>query len=236
MRLQTNTLPTSPGGASLSWPQVWMRALTQPSVVTYEELIRDPGARPGRAYIWVVVASLIEFFVVMLGQLALVGSFGGDLQDALPMIGLLGSSVLICGAPIVAVLSLLALMISAGISQLVAGALGGIGTYSRLVYAIAAYLAPLSIITSVLGLIPFLGVCLIFPLGIYAIVLNVIAIKAVNQFDWGKAILSSAAILGMILGIAVVLAAVVILILALLGPAVGNVFSNIIETLPTPGP
>ena len=114
----------------------------------------------------------------------------------------------------------------------VAGALGGTGSYSKLAFAFAAYLAPLSVISSVLGLIPYVN-CLAFPLGIYGIVLNVTAVKAVNQLSWGKAIAASVVILA---GVVIGVACLTIVILALLGPAIGNVFSNIIQEIGTPVP
>ena len=58
------------------------------------------------------------------------------------------------------------------------------------------------------------------------------AVKAVNQFGWGKAIASS------VLPLALILVPVaVIAILLLLGPVIGNVFSNIVgEMALTPVP
>jgi hypothetical protein len=110
--------------------------------------------------------------------------------------------------------------------------LGGVGSHSELVYAQAAFLAPLTLMIDVLGVIPFIN-CLIFPLAIYGVVLNVISIKAVNRFGWGKAIASSVLIWGAALWLVSVF---VIVILALTGPAVGHVFSNIIQEIGTPTP
>ncbi|MDD5466364.1 MAG: hypothetical protein PHS96_01020 [Anaerolineales bacterium] len=72
--------------------------------------------------------------------------------------------------------------------------------------------------------------CLALPLGLYGLVLNVIAIKAVNQFSYGKAIATLALI---ILGVLMVSAFIAAIVFVTLAPAVGNVFSNIIErTIP----
>jgi hypothetical protein len=129
----------------------------------------------------------------------------------------------------------LGLMISAGLTQLIASALGGTGSYSKLVYAFATYSAPLAIISSIVGSIPYVNY-LAFPLSIYGMVLNVIAVKAVNQFGWGKAIASSWLILASILLVVVLVAVMVIAILTLLGPIIGSVFSGIIQGLETPVP
>jgi hypothetical protein len=195
-------------------------------VATFEGLVQDPNATERRAYTWIFVSALIGLAISAL--LGIV--FGTSTPESPEATGVMvGSSLtcLICGAPISAGLSVLGLMIMAGITQLIAGALGGTGTYSKLVYAFAAYTAPLTLITSVLGAIPYINF-LTVPLVIYGMVLNVIAVRAVHQFGWGKAIASSVVIL---VGILVLVAIVVIAILLLLGPVVGNVFSNIVENI-----
>ena len=110
--------------------------------------------------------------------------------------------------------------------------LGGTGTYAKLAYAFAAYLAPLTLVSSFISAIPLVN-CLTLPIAIYGIVLNVIAVKAVHQFGWGKALASSVLVFA---GILLVVAVGVIVILALLGPAIGTVFSNIVEGITTPVP
>jgi hypothetical protein len=223
------SLPPVPAGATLSWSQVWISAITRPSVETFERIIGDPRASSTRAYGWIVVSALIAFGISMLEQSIFPTQTGFGSQETVFNSPLL---LIVCGAPFVVVFSILGLMIGAGITQLIAGALGGSGTYSRLAYAFAAYLAPLSLLSSLIGSIPFVQ-CLAFPLGIYGIVLNVIAVKAVNRFDWGRAVASSLLILAAIL---VLVGIVIIIVLVLLGPAIGNVFSNILQNLGTPVP
>jgi hypothetical protein len=199
-------------------------------VATFEGIANDPNATTSRAYTWVAVSALIGYVISVVFQIML--GTGSSLLSQPGRAGAAGAAgvagfgltTLICCAPVVVVLSVLGLMISAGITQLIASALGGTGTYSKLVYAIAAYIAPLTIVSTVLGSIPLIN-CLDYLIGIYGIVLNVIAVKAVHQFGWGKAIASSFLILAAILFF---VAIVVIVILALLGPAIGNIFSNIV--------
>ncbi|NCQ35776.1 hypothetical protein GW813_12060, partial [bacterium] len=72
----------------------------------------------------------------------------------------------------------------------------GTGSYSQLVYAAAAFTAPLMLISgaiSALSLIltPYIVLCfsiLSIGLGIYALVLWVVAVKGVNGFGWGEAV------------------------------------------------
>lgn len=72
--------------------------------------------------------------------------------------------------------------------HLIAMAFGGGGNYTRTVYAVAAFLAPMTIITSLLAAIPLIGQCLTFPLGLYNLVLNVQGIKAAHDLSNGAAI------------------------------------------------
>jgi hypothetical protein len=67
----------------------------------------------------------------------------------------------------------------------IARALGGYGTYKELSYAFGAYLAPLGIIGSVLFMVPYIN-CLTIPIGIYAVFLNILAIKSVHRFSHGE--------------------------------------------------
>lgn len=211
---------------SYSWSEVWVNALTKPSVETYEDIVADPNASASKAYAWVLITSFISY-VITIGVSFFLDAILGT--SGLEQVGFLesitGSILLVmCCAPILALFAVLGLAINAGISQFVAGLLGGTGTYNQLAYAFGAYQAPLTLITSFFSAIPYLN-CLGFLFGLYAIVLNITAIKAVNRFDWGRAIASSVVV---ILGVIAVVAVMVIIVLALLGPAIGSVFSNII--------
>jgi hypothetical protein len=98
----------------------------------------------------------------------------------------------ICGVicvPVGAALAVVFLIISVGLQHLVARAIGGKGIFDDLVYASAAFAAPLSLISAALGMVPLLGCFSIF-LGLYALGLSVIAIKAVHRLDTGRAIIA----------------------------------------------
>lgn len=214
-----DSMPASP---ALSWSEAWLRALVQPSVGTFERIANNPNASPTKAYLWTFISAFIGFGFSFALSLVLIipvilGSFGTpEFGTALPVLLL----ALVCGIPLSAALSVLGLVITAGITQVIAGFLGGTGTYAKLVYTLAAYLAPLSLISLVVGAIPLVN-CLLFLLVIYALALNVIAVKAVNQFDWGKAIASS---LPVLLVITLALVVVASIFFALVRPAMENAF------------
>ena len=141
--------------------------------------------------------------------------------------------MMVCLAPISAVFAVAGLLLYAGIAHVFARLLDGTGSYSDLVYAYAAFMAPLSLLTSILFAIPFLNFCLSIPAAIFYLILAVIAVSAVNQLGTGKSLIS--VVVGPI-GIALFVVCGVIFLLMLAGPQIGDVFSSIIEELSTPIP
>jgi uncharacterized protein YjbI with pentapeptide repeats len=189
---------------SYSWSEVWFGALIQPSVKTFEGFAQDPKATSTRAYTWIFTSALVSALILILIQLVLLGSV--DIV-----------------APIVAVIvPVVAFAVSTGITYVIARALGGTGTYAQHAFAVAAYVAPLALISNVVSLIPYVNL-LNYLLVVYGIVLQVIAIKAVHRFGWGKAIVP--------LSPFILIAIAVIAFLLLIGPVVGEVYSDIVEDI-----
>jgi Yip1 domain len=229
--MNANQSPNALSSAPQPWYQAWADAVTKPNVQAYEGIVSRPGVTTARAFLWVFLSTTIGYGLTFL----LLRAFPGydPLSSRAGAPDLASSALLfVCLGPIAGVFSVLGLIIVAGVSQSVARALGGTGTFAQLAYAIAAYTSPISIISSVIAFIPLVR-CLGLPIGLYALFLNVIAVKAVHHLSWGRALLSSTAVLA---GILVLVACLAIVALALMGPAIGNVFSNIITDLGTPTP
>ena len=112
----------------------------------------------------------------------------------------------LCGAPIAAALSTLFFAIGVFIVQWIAKMFGGRGNADQLAYAMASISAPYAIVAGFLTLlaaIPYVGLCFSAILsigGIYIFVLNVMAVKGVNQISWGAAI-GSLIIPGLVIGL-----------------------------------
>lgn len=140
----------------------------------------------------------------------------------------------ICASPIAGLLSILFFAIGVAIVQWIAKLFSGVGSYEKLAYAFGAISLPLTLITSILslfGAIPFVGVCtgiLSFGLSIFAIYLQVAAVKAVNRFGWGQA---AGSVLIPLFVILFFCGCVVIGGLMLLGPVIGDVFGQINQGL-----
>ena len=140
-----------------SWINIWVDALTKPSVDTFERLTDDPHATIRRAFIWMFITGALGAIVSALVNLGLTAGSGAE--------GILGFSslILICLVPVGGLLAVLGLIISAGITQAIATVLGGEGSFSKLAYAYASYAAPLSLVSGALSSIPFVQ-CLPFRL------------------------------------------------------------------------
>lgn len=175
----------------LSWWQSWTSALFKPSVLTFERIANDPQASTMRAALWIFFSALVSLFISVPLSLVLNPNLVTQLQQAG---GELGSTLtaalglMLCVVPFSAALSTFGMMISTALIQLTARLLGGQGTFEGTFNALAAITAPVTPVSALLGAIPLVGGCLALPLGLYVLVLDVIAVKASNRFGWGAAI------------------------------------------------
>ncbi len=184
-----------PSGIS-EWFSVWRDAVTKPNEQTFANMAQSPNAKLTTAILWVFLGALISSFLTSLAPNAF---FTRMMQNYNVDTSRLGGGVgaflirVICGAPIAAVIGVVFFLIIVGIIYLLAKVFGGRGTFDQLAYALAAIQTPISLVTGVLGLlaaIPVISICfgvLSLLLGLYAIVLNIMAVKGVNQFGWGQA-------------------------------------------------
>ncbi len=219
--------------SSESFFQVWIRALTRPSEQTYAALASGPNVKAGTAYLWIFIGYLVQFFLASLVQgvavRRLMDQFGnGGLTEFTSGIG--GRLVvMVCGAPIAAVIGTIFFAIGVFIVQWLAKLFGGRGSADQLAYVLAAILTPLLLISGVVSLlsaIPYVGFCfnLIWALvTLYVIVLEVMAVKGVNQFGWGAAI-GSLFIPGLV--VAFICGCLAVASTAVLGTAVRDIFQQ----------
>lgn len=214
MNMPVSSAPTPSSGGSKSFFQVWIDALTKPNENTFAEIATSPNAKATTAYIWVFVGYLVEFFLSalvsgtrMASYRSLFQQYGLGKAAGLGGGGIVTTLILaICGGPILAVIATIFFAIWTAIIQWIAKMFHGQGTNEQLAYAFAAILAPFAIVSGVLSLfaaIPFVGFCfnaILAIAGIYAVVLNIMAVKGVNRFGWGEA-LGSVFIPGIVIGL-----------------------------------
>ena len=222
---------------SRSFFQTWVDALSKPREETYAAIAASPRARAMTGYLWVFLTSIAASLVTLIIQ-------GTTIRNRLAESGVAGEQLgngfggvvltLLCGAPIVAVLGTIFFAIGAALVQWIARMFGGKGTNDQLAYTMAAIAAPYSVISSVLVLlsaIPYVGFCFNIVLalaGVYVLVLQIMAVKGVNQFGWGPAI-GSFVLPGLAFGL--VCCCAVAIVLTLSGAAIGSVWSTINQSL-----
>jgi hypothetical protein len=237
----TPVMESRPGPAG--WFAIWIKAATKPSEQTFVEISESPDARMQTAFIWVFIAGTISGIVQAIIQAAYAAmgitpqipgleQFSQQPGDGGFAIGSLVGGI--CASPLVGLLSVLFFAIGIAITQWIAKLFGGTGTFEKLAYTSAAISVPFTIITSVLtllGVIPFVSICtsiISLILSFYVLYLQIMAVKAVNRFAWGPAI-GAVLIPGLV--ILFLCGCLVIGVLTLLGPAIGDVFSGINQSL-----
>jgi hypothetical protein len=147
-----------------------MAVIRQPSVSTFEEHEKNDLQA---ATIYIAIAAAIN------GVLA---ALSAAIQRT-PGVSLIGA--LIGGI----LFSLIGFYIYMGIVYLLGRAFGGTGNFGELTYDISLFSAPLSVVGSLLNLIPFLGPIAAFVLGLYEIYLTYLGIQSGLNLPKNKAIL-----------------------------------------------
>jgi hypothetical protein len=174
-------------GHMFPWYDVWITAVTQPNVDSYNALRFDPSATVTRASLWLVGAGVAYGLLV-----AILGILNPDLfveLNAMQQTGELSNPMpiivvsLLCAIPLLGLLNLLSAMISVGLAHTVATLMGGRGKFSDLLYLYAAFSVPMQVAGFGLGLIPVVGACLGLPLAFYNIYLYIIALRSVYDID-----------------------------------------------------
>ena len=232
MPSNTPVMESKPGPAG--WLPVWIKAVTKPYEQTFVDITEHPDVSSKTAYIWVFIAGtisgIIQAFSTTIRMATGVGSqylpqtTGGGGSVGVSLIGGL------CASPLAGLFSVIFFALFAAVIQWIAKLFGGTGTYEKLLYALAAITVPFTIVSSLfilLSVIPYVGICtgvISFGLAIYSLVLQIMAVKAVNRFGWGQAT-GSVFLPGCV--IFIFCACVVFGGLMLLGPVIRDTFEGI---------
>ena len=195
MNEQNDTPMSSEPSGIAGWFSTWVEAVTKPNEQTFARLAASPNAKMSTAFLWVFIGSLVNSLVVTLMQGAILGRMMQQFDiEGMPRMAMGGGFLsVICGAPIGAVVSVIFFAMFTGVVQWVAKMFGGKGTFEQLAYVFAAIAVPFTLISSLVTLlaaVPYVGFCfglVGFALAIYVIVLELMAVKGVNQFGWGQA-------------------------------------------------
>lgn len=220
---------------------VWSKVFTKPNAQTFLEITAHPDATAKNAYIWVFIAGTFSGLVT--GVMRFVVSMTA-INQAMPELsqvpgfsvgagigGLLGT---ICAAPLTGLFSVIGFTISVALIHWIARFLGGQGSFDKTAYAFGAITAPVTIITAFL--VPFYSIrfaafCilpLLLVLGVYAIFLQITAVKAVHGFGWLEAAI--AVFLPVIL-LVFLCAFAVLGIMKAVGPSLNNILQQLQPSL-----
>jgi hypothetical protein len=233
---QLSNAPITPAGPTSIF-QTWINALTKPNEQTYRDIATSPNAKATTAYLWMFLSSIVTYIFTFIIR-------GATIRDRLSASGIgtdrIGNGIvgiliaLICIVPILAAIGTLFFAIGVAIIQWIAKMFGGTGTFDQMAYTFAAISVPYSLVSAVfilLSAIPFVGCCFNVILGLaglYILFLEILAVKAVNQFGYGPAI-GSLFIPGLVVGL--FCCCIFVALGAAMGPAIGNVFSTINQSL-----
>jgi len=213
-------------------PGLWLKVTQMTEEFFAQEAPRASGSNTLISVLILAVVSVIfsTISVVISGGFQMAGmssEYRGTFATAL------GSTVVcsLCGG---LVASIVGFYLGNGLTYLGARILGGSGDFGTQVYLQSLFAVPVGIITaplSLASLVPYAGPCVsgvaMLALAAYVIVLNVRAVKVAHNLTTGQAV---AAVFAPVL-LVVILACLVIVVLALLGPAIGNIFENIVTNI-----
>ncbi len=182
-----------PAAKSHAFYDVWITALAMLDFDAYGNALNDPEAGAGRAFEWMGYAGIVGGLIIGF-TLPLDPRFS-EIKSLPGFMGLFGNNPIIFSvmfalalALLMPITSIIGLAITAGVQNFLAGFMGGVGDYGRTIYALAAYMAPMMILSAAVNAIPVAGQCLTSFLGIYNLVLNVRALNAAHSLSTGKAI------------------------------------------------
>lgn len=159
--------------------------LTKPSVAVFEEHEKNNLTW---ALIYSVIAGLINAVFAAIGAAIGIGAAANTGSD------ITGGDAAVLGGGIVAALffgiiaTIIGLLISWGVTYLLGRAFGGTGQFGELAYDLALFSAPLTVVGSILNLIPFIGSIAAFALGIYNLYLTYLAIQSGMNLPSNKAL------------------------------------------------
>jgi hypothetical protein len=174
--------------------ETWRRVLTQPGEPVFEQEKVNPNGTLQTALIWMliagVVAAIFGFLASAIGAgstAAMISQMGlpPEVEAQMgPMMGLVTG-----GAGLAAIITVpVAFLIGTFITHLIAKVLSGQGDYSKFAYLASTYQAPLTIVSSVLSIIPFLGGCIALLIWIYTYVESYFAVKVNYGLSNGRAL------------------------------------------------
>ena len=216
-------------------PSLWLKVTQMTEGFFAQEAGRASGSN---TLISVLIWAAISTFLSIISSLV-----SGGIQTLLPreagqMGGGFMGQCLICSLCGGLAGPLVGFYLSNGVIYLGARVFGGTGDFNTQSYLQSLFVVPAGIVMSLLSLVfavPYAGPCLggiaVLAVIVYAIILSVRAVKVAHDLTTGRAVAAifvPALVIGLIVGC---LAVLTVVVLALMGPAIGNIFENIVASI-----
>lgn len=175
----------------------WRNVLLRPGEEVFVEEKARPTGTLGTALIWMVIAAVITAILGWLRVQMMGNAMAGMDQffanaDMPPEVQAQFATMFGAAVGAASLWSILLVpigfLITVGVLHLLASVLGGSGDFGKMGYLRATYQAPLLVLSSLIGLVPFLGGCISFLLWIYGFVLTYFAVKVNYNLTSGRAI------------------------------------------------
>ena len=174
------------------WYEIWWEIWRNPGEASFLALLSESDHSTMRGFIWIAVASLFVAIITGTTGTRTLQSFEPGIPGGLLAFG--------CALILTPIFGVIGLVISSGIFHGISRLLGGRGVWNDMVICLAAVAAPSELIGGVIGLLTILFIAipgaffipwvLSFVFGIYAVILNIIAIKAAEKMGTGQAVLT----------------------------------------------
>jgi hypothetical protein len=172
-------------------PRQYFKVLTKPGSMTFAEEL----GKSSWDIIWfqliimAVVTAVLSFFALLIVTAVLAGTSGDQTSTPMPF-----SPAIVLGFGFAIILFVVILIpvsffTGTGISYLIAKAFDGKGTFQEQCYATLLINVPVTLLSGISSLIPFVGSLAGSALGIYSIILQIYALMAVHRVGGGKAAL-----------------------------------------------
>jgi hypothetical protein len=118
--------------------------------------------------------------------------------------------------------------LASGLVYLGARVFGGTGDFGTQTYLQSLLAVPTGIVSGVLSVIPCVGPLLALAVAVFAIILNVRAVKVTHNLTTGKAV---AAVLVPAILVAVLVGCLIAIVMATLAPVMFNTFQNVMPSV-----
>ena len=181
------------------WYEIWWDVWLHPGIAPYQTILNEPNHSMTRGFIWIAVTSFMvtlisSLFSALVMRNLVADAFVGTMFENYATYTLSA----ICGVILSPIFAIIGVAISAGIYHWVAKLFHGKGNWTDLVFCLSAVTAPGTLVGGVIGIfsllffqnpvILFLPVFVSLVLAVYIIVLNVNAIRAVEDVGTWQAI------------------------------------------------